>query len=130
MSLPPFVLVRCLRCYSHGSISASRLVAHGSRRIYTPKYLSPNDLLGPITDLGNEDGPDGLLNKKKKGKKNKDSNKNVKSGLRADGLGNTDADLRSADNQWPSKLPAKRFGYTYTALIKWCDGFICCILST
>jgi hypothetical protein len=33
------------------------------------------------------------LNKKKKGKKNKDSNKNAKSGLRADGLGNTGANL-------------------------------------
>jgi hypothetical protein len=36
----------------------------------------------------------GLLNKKKKGKKNKGSNKNVKSSLRIDGLGNnTDANL-------------------------------------
>jgi hypothetical protein len=45
-------------------------------------------------------------------------------------LGNTDADLRSAYNQCPSKLPAKRLEYTYTTSIKWCDGFICCILTT
>jgi hypothetical protein len=38
------------------------------------KYLSPNDFLGP-TSLGNEDESGGLLNKKKKGKKNKGSNK-------------------------------------------------------
>jgi hypothetical protein len=80
------VLVRCLR-YSDGSTSASF-----TARLPPPKYLSPNDFLGP-TGLGNEDGPCGLLNKKKKGKKNKDSNKNVKSNLRTDGLGNTDANL-------------------------------------
>ena len=40
-------------------------------------------------------------NKKKKGKRNKGSNKNARSNLRTDGLGNTDADLRSADNQCP-----------------------------
>jgi hypothetical protein len=58
----------------------------------TPKYLSPNDFLGP-TGLGNEGESSGLLNKKKKGKKNKHSNKNAKSGLRIAGLGNTDANL-------------------------------------
>ena len=89
MSLPPFVLVQCLRYYSDGSISAS-FTAHLPPSAL--KYLSPNDFLGP-TGLGNEDGPSGLLNKKKKGKKNKDSNKNVKSNLRTDGLGNTDANL-------------------------------------
>jgi hypothetical protein len=91
MSLPPFVLVQCLRYYSDGRWQYQRLV-HGA--FTTPKYLSPNDFLGP-TSPGNEDESNGLLNKKKKGKKNKDkdSNKNVKSGLRADGLGNTDADL-------------------------------------
>jgi hypothetical protein len=69
------------------AVSAPRL-----RRIYHPQVPLTYDYLGP-TSLGNEDEPSGLLNKKKNGKENKGSNKNVRSGLRADGLGNTDADL-------------------------------------
>jgi hypothetical protein len=64
LSLPPFVLVRCLRYYSDGSISASFTV-HGA--FTTLKYPSPNDFLGP-TSLGNEGESNGLLNKKKKRK--------------------------------------------------------------
>jgi hypothetical protein len=91
MSLPPFVLVQqCLRYYSD-RWQYQRLV-HGA--FTTLKYLSPNDLLGP-TGLGNEGGSSGLLNKKKKGKENRDSNsnKNAMPSPRADGLGNTDANL-------------------------------------
>jgi hypothetical protein len=40
-----------------------------------------------------EKGKTRQQNKKKKGKKNKDSKQNVKSNLRIDGLGNTDANL-------------------------------------
>jgi hypothetical protein len=78
-AVPP-LLLRC---------QYQRLV-HGA--FTTLKYLSPNDFLGP-TGLWNEGESNGLPNKNIKGKKKKDSYKNVKSSLRIDGLGNTDANL-------------------------------------
>ena len=67
-------------------------------------------------------------NKKKKGrelKKKRGSNKNVKSSLRTDGLGNTDAkqSVKCRQNQCPSKLPARRaFGvhvYCTHQVVQW-----------
>ena len=58
MPLPPFVLVRCLRC-SDDSISAS--LVYGAFAALKCLSSPLNDFLGP-TGLGNDGGSNGLPN--------------------------------------------------------------------